>query len=147
MTHDEAVTAFKGWHPAVVEMISSVPQNLRWGLFVVRPLQSWQRGRIVLIGDAAHGMLPHHGQGANVTIEDAITLADYCGLAALKSFNKLCSVTKRSDALVRELSNAVRSRRTPCCICTTTPLMAEPKRWPESQKDSAGYMRLTHLAT
>jgi salicylate hydroxylase len=30
----------------------------------------------VLLGDAAHGMLPHHGQGANTTIEDAITLAE-----------------------------------------------------------------------
>jgi salicylate hydroxylase len=30
----------------------------------------------VLLGDAAHAMLPHHGQGANTTIEDAITLAE-----------------------------------------------------------------------
>ena len=76
VAHDEAVAAFKGWHPAVVEMICAVPHSLRWGLFTIRPLQTWQRGRVVLIGDAAHGMLPHHGQGANVTIEDAITLAE-----------------------------------------------------------------------
>jgi salicylate hydroxylase len=46
------------------------------GLFTVRPLPTWRRGRAVLLGDAAHGMLPHHGQGANATIEDAITLAE-----------------------------------------------------------------------
>ena len=88
VTHHEAVTSFKGWHPAVVEMISSVPQNLRWGLFAVRPLQSWQRGRVVLIGDAAHGMLPHHGQGANVTIEDAITLAELLRSCCIEEFHQ-----------------------------------------------------------
>jgi salicylate hydroxylase len=71
----EAVKAFEGWHPAVIEMVA---QHLpvRWGLFGVRPLLHWFRGTAVLIGDAAHGMLPHHGQGANTTIEDAITLAE-----------------------------------------------------------------------
>ena len=44
-------------------------------LFAVRPLLRWYRGRVVLIGDAAHGMLPHHGQGANTSIEDAFVLA------------------------------------------------------------------------
>ena len=45
------------------------------GLFTVRPLLRWYRGRVVILGDAAHGMLPHHGQGANTTIEDAFALA------------------------------------------------------------------------
>ena len=73
---DEAVAAFEGWHPAVTEMIGVVPHRVRWGLFGVRPLLHWRRGRVVLLGDAAHAMLPHHGQGANTTIEDAITLAE-----------------------------------------------------------------------
>jgi salicylate hydroxylase len=71
-----AAEAFAGWHPAIVEMVSAVPHPMLWGLFTVRPLKTWRRGRIVLIGDAAHGMLPHQGQGANQTIEDAITLAE-----------------------------------------------------------------------
>ena len=74
----EAVQAFDGWHPAVVEMVAqSLP--VRWGLFGVRPMLKWYRGSVVLLGDAAHGMLPHHGQGANTTIEDAITLAELLG--------------------------------------------------------------------
>ena len=67
--------AFAGWHPAVTEMIAAVPQSPRWGLFARRPLAHWSRGPVVLIGDAAHAMLPHHGQGANQTIEDAAVLA------------------------------------------------------------------------
>jgi salicylate hydroxylase len=35
----------------------------------------WYRGRAVLIGDAVHSMMPHHGQGANTTFEDAVALA------------------------------------------------------------------------
>jgi salicylate hydroxylase len=67
--------AFAGWHPAVTEMIDAVPQSPRWGLFARRPLARWSRGPAVLLGDAAHAMLPHQGQGANQTIEDAAVLA------------------------------------------------------------------------
>jgi salicylate hydroxylase len=67
--------AFAGWHPAVTEMIGAVPQSPRWGLFARRPLTRWSRGPTVLLGDAAHAMLPHQGQGAAQTIEDAVVLA------------------------------------------------------------------------
>nr|WP_043750668.1 FAD-dependent monooxygenase [Methylobacterium nodulans] len=80
--HGEALAAFKGWHPAVTEMIGAVEHTVRWGLFTVRPLLHWFRGRAVLLGDAAHAMLPHHGQGANTTIEDAITLAELLATAS-----------------------------------------------------------------
>jgi salicylate hydroxylase len=72
---DVPVASFRGWHPAVVEMIRAAASPLRWALFTVRPLLYWHRGRVVILGDAAHGMLPHHGQGANTSIEDAFTLA------------------------------------------------------------------------
>jgi salicylate hydroxylase len=75
-TSEEALSFFEGWHPAVTEMVGTVRHDVRWGLFVAPPLQRWRRGRVVLLGDAAHAMLPHQGQGANVTIEDAITLAE-----------------------------------------------------------------------
>jgi salicylate hydroxylase len=57
-------------------MVGAVRHDVRWGLFVAPPLRRWRRGRVVLLGDAAHAMLPHHGQGANATVEDAITLAE-----------------------------------------------------------------------
>jgi salicylate hydroxylase len=66
--------AFAGWHPAVTEMIGAVPQSTRWGLFALPPLRHWSRGPVVLLGDAAHAMLPHQGQGANQAIEDAVVL-------------------------------------------------------------------------
>ena len=72
----ELVAAFRDWHPAVRRMVAAVPQSPRWGLFALPPLHRWAKGRVVLLGDAAHAMLPHHGQGANQTLEDAAALAD-----------------------------------------------------------------------
>jgi salicylate hydroxylase len=69
------LAAFTGWHPAVTEMITAVSQSPRWGLFTLPPLRCWGRGPVSLLGDAAHAMLPHQGQGANQAIEDAAVLA------------------------------------------------------------------------
>ncbi len=66
---------FADWHPAVVQMISAVPTSQRWALFHRPPLGRWTRGRVSLLGDAAHALVPHHGQGANQSIEDAVVLA------------------------------------------------------------------------
>lgn len=74
-TTKEALTAFDGWHPAVTEILGAVAHSDRWALFRMEPLPTWRRGRVTLIGDAAHTMLPHHGQGANLSIEDAYVLA------------------------------------------------------------------------
>ncbi len=94
----EALVAFNGWHPAVTEMIAAVPHSVRWGLFAARPLWRWRRGRAVLLGDAAHAMLPHHGQGANTTIEDAVTLAE---LLAGAEPGDLDAILRRYEALRR----------------------------------------------
>jgi len=71
----EQLRHFARWHPAVVEMITATPISNRWGLFHRPPLGRWTRGRVVLLGDAAHQLAPHHGQGANQSIEDAVVLA------------------------------------------------------------------------
>ena len=84
---EERLEAFHGWHPAVTEMIEAAPHSIRWGLFVLRPLTRWFDGRKVLIGDAAHAMLPHHGQGANTTMEDAYVLAALLASADKENFD------------------------------------------------------------
>ena len=57
-------------------MVGATDVGTRWALHDLAPLDRWHTGRVVLMGDAAHAMVPHQGQGANQTIEDAIVLAD-----------------------------------------------------------------------
>ncbi|MDR0780589.1 MAG: FAD-dependent monooxygenase [Pseudomonadales bacterium] len=71
----EQLRLFKDWHPAVVQMITAMPISPRWGLLYRPPLGRWSKGRVTLLGDAAHALVPHHGQGANQSIEDAMVLA------------------------------------------------------------------------
>ncbi|WP_173008574.1 FAD-dependent oxidoreductase [Mycolicibacterium sp. P1-18] len=66
---------FMGWDPMVQKIIGQVDTTFRWGLYDREPLSHWSNGRLTLLGDAAHPMLPHMGQGANQSIEDAVALA------------------------------------------------------------------------
>jgi salicylate hydroxylase len=72
---DELAASFAGWDPHVVELLDKVESCFWWGLYDRKPLASWTKGRLALLGDAAHAMLPHVGQGANQGIEDGVALA------------------------------------------------------------------------
>ena len=71
----EALQEFSGWHPMVRGLIERSAVPYKWALYDREPLDTWIRGRIGLIGDAAHAMLPYHAQGAAQCIEDAWILA------------------------------------------------------------------------
>jgi salicylate hydroxylase len=66
---------FAGWDPQLEALLHQVDTTFRWGLYDRDPLPHWTRGRLTLLGDAAHAMLPHMGQGANQAIEDGMALA------------------------------------------------------------------------
>jgi salicylate hydroxylase len=66
---------FEGWDPRIGSVLKQVDQTFRWALYDREPLPTWSRRRLTLLGDAAHPMLPHLGQGANQSIEDGMALA------------------------------------------------------------------------
>jgi len=72
---DEVLRLFADWHPQVRALIADTEQVFKWALFDRPPLQKWTRGRVTLLGDAAHPMLPYMAQGASQSIEDAFVLA------------------------------------------------------------------------
>ena len=69
------ITAFKGWDTPVTSLIKACETPYLWGLFDRLPCEHWQDGRAVLLGDAAHPMLPFMAQGAAMAIEDAWVLS------------------------------------------------------------------------
>jgi salicylate hydroxylase len=66
---------FDGWDPRIGDVLMQVDHCFRWALYDREPLPRWTNGRLTLLGDAAHPMLPHLGQGANQAIEDGMALA------------------------------------------------------------------------
>jgi salicylate hydroxylase len=73
----EFAALFEGFHADVQGLISRAPAAslIKWGLFARPRAEHWWRGRVLLIGDAAHPMLPFLGLGAATAIEDGIVLA------------------------------------------------------------------------
>jgi salicylate hydroxylase len=75
--------AFAGWDPRIDQLLKEVQVTFRWALYDREPLPVWTRHRLSLLGDAAHPMLPHLGQGANQSIEDGMALATILARADL----------------------------------------------------------------
>jgi salicylate hydroxylase len=76
-TIEEFRGQFSAFHAGVTGLIEQAPsdQLIKWGLFVRPPIPQWSVGRVILLGDAAHPILPFLGLGAALAIEDGVVLA------------------------------------------------------------------------
>jgi 2-polyprenyl-6-methoxyphenol hydroxylase-like FAD-dependent oxidoreductase len=72
----ELLRRFSDWHKPVRQVLESADESsiLRNDVYYLDPLDTWSRGRVVLLGDAAHATTPGIGQGAAQAIEDAVVL-------------------------------------------------------------------------
>jgi 2-polyprenyl-6-methoxyphenol hydroxylase-like FAD-dependent oxidoreductase len=105
--------AFSGWHAPIPELVAATPPEaiIRTCLYERAPLARVNAGRVALVGDAAHPMLPNLGQGACQAIEDAVVLADELAgtddvVAALARYSALrarhtAAVVKASSRMSR----------------------------------------------
>jgi 2-polyprenyl-6-methoxyphenol hydroxylase-like FAD-dependent oxidoreductase len=73
----ELVRQFGGWHEPIPAVLAQTPPEavLRHDIYWLPKLDSYRRGSVVLLGDAAHAMTPNLGQGGGQALEDAIVLA------------------------------------------------------------------------
>ena len=72
---DVLLAAYEGFHPDARLLLESAPSVHKWALIEREPLSGWTAERTILIGDAAHPMLPYMAQGAGASMEDAVVLA------------------------------------------------------------------------
>ena len=92
---EEVIAAFDGWYDRPKRLIEATEQPFVTALYDRNPLDGWVSGRIALMGDAAHAMLPYHAQGAVQSIEDAWVLARTLELSA----NDLPAALERFESL------------------------------------------------
>lgn len=75
----QMLDAFAQWDDAVRVLLGCIPEPTLWALHELDELAGYTHGRVALIGDAAHAMLPHQGAGAGQGLEDAWLLARLLG--------------------------------------------------------------------
>ena len=85
---------FANWDPKLRAIIDAIDETFIWGLFDRAPLQHWSVGRVTLLGDSCHPMLPYIAQGAAQALEDGATLT-----ACLKKYPDVAEALRRYEAL------------------------------------------------
>jgi salicylate hydroxylase len=74
-TQGELIAAYAGWNEALLGIFRHVEHVFKWGIHDRDPVPEWTRGRVTLLGDAAHPTMPTLAQGGNMAIEDGYVLA------------------------------------------------------------------------
>jgi len=100
----EALAAdFAGWHEDVQALIRNIPAPYKWALMTRPPLERWSAGRVTLLGDACHSMVPFLAQGAVMAIEDGLVL----GRCLQKHADAEVALTRYEDARRERTRKAV----------------------------------------
>lgn len=74
-TTEELAADYRGWHEDIQMLIRNIPVPHKWALMVRPPMPRWTVGRVTLLGDACHSMVPFLAQGAVMAMEDGLILA------------------------------------------------------------------------
>src|SRR5687767_3862925 len=74
-TTEELAVDFAGWHEDIHALIRNIPVPHKWALMTRPPMERWSVGRVTLLGDACHSMVPFLAQGAVMAVEDGFILA------------------------------------------------------------------------
>jgi salicylate hydroxylase len=100
-------TDFEGWGRPVQEIVRLMERPDLWALWDHSPAATYFKGRIAILGDAAHASTPHQGAGAGQALEDAFILSHLLGSELVKSSSDVPAVFKAYDAIRRPRSQKV----------------------------------------
>ena len=108
---DQALSIFEeyAWDRRILDLVRNIEGDMSfWALVELPRLPRWSRGRVMLLGDAAHAALPHQGQGAGLAIEDAYALGALLAKGGLKdygsAFQAFENLRKRRAGMVQAYS-------------------------------------------
>ncbi len=101
----EFLNRFKGWNKDLLSMFNSSQEVYKWGIFERTLPKKLYRSRSVLLGDAAHPMVPFLGQGGCLAVEDAC-----CLMFLLKGQEDLNTVLQKYDVLRNSRSSWIQKR-------------------------------------
>jgi 2-polyprenyl-6-methoxyphenol hydroxylase-like FAD-dependent oxidoreductase len=128
----ELLEAFRGWHEPIADLIAATSddQIMRNGAYDLVPLRRWGKGRVTLLGDAAHPCTPNLGQGGGMALEDGAVLAK-----CFKSATSPEVALRRYESLRRRRTRHIQQR---------SRLMGEIAQW-ENRIVVAGRQVVTGL--
>lgn len=126
----EVLELFRDWHDPIPAVIEATEEThiLRNDIYEIKHLRHWSRGRVTLLGDAAHAMTPNLGQGACIAIEDAVVLGECLKIetdivAALKRYEKKRITRANRIALMAHMIGQVVQWKNPAMAHTRNTIM------------------------
>lgn len=96
---------YAGYHPDARALLQACDEVLKTALYERDPLPAWTQGSLVLLGDAAHPMMPFMAQGAGMAIEDGVVLA--CALKEVRTPGELPAALRHYEALRIERASTI----------------------------------------
>ena len=133
----------RDWHEPIPAIVAATPVGTltRLPIHDRPPAEEWGRGRVTLLGDAAHPMTPNLGQGAAQALEDAVALADALAgatdpAAGLRAYER--SRIARTTMIVersRQLGRIAHLRNPFACRIRDAVVKATPERIQRRQQE------------
>ena len=118
-TVEDFLEEFSGLGEPVRQLIGAATQTKRYAFYAREPVQRWVAGRVAILGDAAHPMLPFFAQGAGQAIEDGAVLAG-CRAASRPGASRAhCGATRDCGESGRRASSACRTSAVSTTTCRT----------------------------
>lgn len=137
-TREEAVARFADWHPTITSLISQSDRYLKWGLFDRDPLPQWSKGRVTLMGDACHPMLPYLAQGACMALEDGYAVADALSKHGRDVAGALGSYEQARRGRTARVQMLARARSIENHLRDETSMRARDERFARIRAEAAG---------